>query len=166
MDLRYLGVAAFFMLGACGGGNDAREAQMEREAARHGVDADVELNDKGEVEKVEIKGLGGASVGSNLDLPADFPEDVPVPSGWSIMATTPAPGGYMVQALSGDGAQGIMDAMRASLTDQGWTETSADSPTPQMQRLGFTKDDRMTNVVITENGDTHAVQIITMKTPG
>ncbi|MEO1136458.1 MAG: hypothetical protein AAFW68_07595 [Pseudomonadota bacterium] len=166
MDWRYLIVAAVFALGACGGGNEAREQEIEREAARHGVDADVELNERGEVETVEIKGLGGTSVGSNLDLPADFPADVPVPADWSIMATTPAPGGYMVQALSGDDAQSIVDVMRASLSANGWAETSADTPTPQMRRIGFNKDDRMTNVIVTENGETHAVQIITIKTPG
>ncbi len=161
-----LAAAAAIALGACGGGNDAREEKIEREAAKHGVNADVELDKNGDVARVEIKGLGGASVGSNLNLPADFPADVPLPADWSIMATSPAPGGHMVQALSGDDAGTIASTMRESLTAEGWVEASADSPVPQMRRLGFEKDGRMTNVAITENGDTRLVQIITMKTPG
>ena len=70
------------LLAACGGGSDnaeSRERAIEKEAAKHGIDADVEVDEKGDVKKVEIN-RGGSVVGQNVSLPDGFPEDVHVPS--------------------------------------------------------------------------------------
>ncbi|WP_425411041.1 hypothetical protein [Hyphococcus sp.] len=159
--------AGAVLLAACGGGEEAREKQMEDMAKRHGVDADVELDDKGEVKSVKINnGLGGAVVGQNIDLPDGFPADVPVSDEWSIMATTPTPGGYMIQAMSGDSADAIIEDVRKALNAEGWTEETVDNPVPQMHRIGFTKDDRMTTLNLIANGEQMSVQLLTMKKPG
>lgn len=166
----FAGVAACaLMLGACGGGSeDAREKQIEDAAKRHGVDADVELDDKGEVASVKINNGMGATVGQNLDLPDNFPSDVPVDDDWSIMAISPAPGvdGFMVNAMTDDGVDETLEKLRNALGAQGWTEETADQPTPQMSRVNFVKDGRMTNVNLIDGGPQLTVQLVTMKKPG
>ena len=155
------------LLAACGGSdsNSTREQAMADSAAAHGIDADVTLNDDGETEKVVIN-AGGGQVGKNLDLPAGFPEDISLPAGWDIMSSSsPLPGSFNLQALSPDSAADILDTLRTRLTADGWTETASDSPTPAMSRINFEKDDRMANFNIIENGETRAVQILTMPKP-
>ncbi|WP_375203603.1 hypothetical protein [Hyphococcus sp.] len=162
-----LGAAA--LLTACGGGEEAREKKMEAEAAKHGIDADVELDDKGEVESVRVNNGLGATVGSNLDLPDGFPSDVPVNGGWSIISTSATPGqqgGFMVQAMSESSIAAIAETVQRDMAAAGWSETAADNPTPQMSRLGFEKDGRLTNYILMDGGEKTSVQIVTMKKPG
>ncbi|WDI32220.1 hypothetical protein PUV54_03310 [Hyphococcus flavus] len=158
------------LLAACGGGGEeAREKQIEDMAKRHGVNADVELDDKGEVASVKINnGMGGATVGSNLSLPDNFPSDVSVDDNWSVMAISPAPGvdGFMVNAMTDDSVEETLSKLRSSLGAKGWTEEASDQPTPQMQRINFVKDDRMTNVNLISGGPQLTVQLVTMKKPG
>lgn len=154
------------VLAACGGGDDdAREARIERELQKRGLDGDVEVNDRGEVTKAEIR-RGDQRVGQNLSLPEGFPDDVAIPDGWNVMHTTPAPqGGFMLQALSEDSVEAIAESVRKSLSGDGWTETAADNPAPTMTRMSFEKGDRMTNVNILSAGGQNSVQLLTMDKP-
>lgn len=158
---------AALILASCGGNdsNEAREKKMEDTAARYGVDVDVSLDEDGETEQVVIN-QGGGQVGQGLNLPPGFPNDITLPETWNIMAASaPMPNGYSIQALSDRSAAEIMDELRSRLTAEGWVETVADSPTSQMSRISFEKDDRMANFNILENGETRAVQLLTMPTP-
>ncbi len=155
------------LLAACGGSdtNAAREKAMEDAAAAHGINADVTVNDAGESEKIEIN-AGGGTVGRNLDLPAGFPDDINLPADWEVIAaSSPMPGAHSVQILSDATRDEIMQTLRSRLTETGWSETSADIPAPSMARLGFEKGDRMANFNIIENGETRAVQVLTMPKP-
>ena len=166
--IRILGLlAGGVLLAACGGGdNEAREKKIEAEAAKHGVNADVELDEKGEVKSVAINnGLGGA-VGNNLDLPAGFPADVPVADDWSVMASSAVPqDGFMLQATTGDNVDDTLAAIRASMTAAGWTEENADQPNAMMSRVGFGKGDRMTTFSLMSTGGPLTVQLVTMTRP-
>ena len=159
-----IGVAA--LLSACGGDSDSREAAIEKEAKKHGVDADVSVDKNGDVETIAIKS-GNTVVGQNLNLPEGFPGDIRLPSDWNMIASAPVPNlsGFSVQALSEDDADTIVSSLRKTMTGDGWTETAADAPTPQMSRINFEKGDRMANFNIIANGDTNAVQLMTMKKP-
>lgn len=159
--------ASAILLAGCGGGdsNDAREKQMEDAAARQGIDADVTLDEKGEPAKIEIK-QGGGTVGQGLDLPSGFPDDINLPGDWNVIAVTaPMPNAHSIQALSPETTEALLEDIRARLSGQGWTETAADSPTPAMSRIGFEKEGRMANFNIIENGETRAVQLVTMPKP-
>lgn len=158
---------AAIMLASCGGSdsNETRERQMEEAAARHGIDADVTLDSSGETEKIVIN-AGGGQVGQGLDLPADFPSDVNLPSDWNIIAAAaPLPNAHSIQALSDKSTEDVVEDIRSSLSAEGWTETASDSPTPQMARINFEKEDRMANFNIIANGETRAVQVVTMPKP-
>ncbi|GJL95625.1 MAG: hypothetical protein DHS20C05_20300 [Hyphococcus sp.] len=162
--------AAATLLASCGGGKDdaaSREAQIEKEAAKHGIDADVTVDDKGDVETVELK-HGNTVVGNNVSLPDGFPEDIVIPSDWNVMASAPVPGvsGFSIQALSNDDADTILATVRKSMTANGWSEISDGAPAAAMARAGFEKDGRMATFAIIPNGETNAVQLMTMKKPG
>ncbi|MGF1543774.1 MAG: hypothetical protein ACFB00_04625 [Parvularculaceae bacterium] len=156
--------AALALVASGGGSTEDRERELEREAAKHGLDADVELDDRGEVRSVEVK-RSGQRIGQNLSLPDEFPSDVAVSDAWSVMHTTPAPqGGYMIQATTPDAVDAILAETRAAMAADGWSETAFDQPTPQMTSLGFDKDDRLTRVTIIDAGDgQRSVQLVTMK---
>ncbi len=138
---------------------------MEDAAARHGIDADVSLNGEGETEQIVIN-AGGGQVGRNLDLPSGFPDDIELPAAWDIIATgSPLPGSHSVQALSESSKEDIISNIRDRLTADGWTVMDSDSSMPHMARISLEKDDRMASFSVMENGDTRAVQILTMPKP-
>ncbi len=159
-------VGAIALLSACGGESENREAAIEKEAKKYGIDADVTVDEKGDVKTVAIK-RGNAVVGQHLSVPAEFPDDIKLPANWNMIASAPVPNlnGFSVQALSEDDAETILTNLRGSMSADGWTETVADQPTPQMSRINFEKDDRMANFNIIANGDTNAVQLMTMSKP-
>ncbi|RFB04534.1 hypothetical protein [Parvularcula marina] len=159
-------LSAATLLAACGGGDEAREAQIEKAAKRSGVDADVELDSSGEITKVEIKN-GDQRVGQGLKLPSGFPDDVSIPDGWNVIHTTPAAqDGFMVQAMTGDSVENVLSSIRTNLQSAGWNEVAFAEPAPTMKQLGFEKDGRMTNVNLIIPGDGNvSVQLITMPKP-
>ncbi len=162
--------SAMALLAACGGGGEeAQEKKIEDTAKRHGIDADVELDDKGEVKSVTINNGMGSTVGNNLDLPDGFPSDVPMVDGWSIMSTSQVPGqqgGFMIQAMTSDDANTTIAKVRKAMTAEGWSEENAGGAGGQLRSISFSKGDRMTNVNLIPNGAQLAVQMITMKKPG
>lgn len=166
-------LAASLLAAGCGGSNqnasdEAREKQMEAEAAKHGVDADVDIDSRTGEMSVKIDNGAGATVGSNLKLPADFPGDVPIDPAWSIIAVSQAPGGgHMAQALAeNETIDGLADKLRARLAAEGWTPGESAVATPQMTQLTFNKDDRLAGYTIIANGAGKvSVQVIAMKKP-
>jgi hypothetical protein len=166
-NLTAMASASIVLLSACGGpGGESREEAMEAQARRLGIDADVTLDASGEVGRVEITGPGGARYGSNVTLPSDFPSDVPIDDGWSIVAVTPAPmGGYMLQALTDRDLAAATERLAARFTDAGWSETTRNQSGPQMGSLGFEKGDRMATVNLIAGGEQLSVQLMTMPKP-
>jgi hypothetical protein len=159
-------LGATLLLASCGGNdNESRENQIEAQAKEYGIDADVTVGDDGEVTNAVIKQPGGAQVGNNLQLPEGFPEDVPIPSDWTVMATSPAPGGFMVNAMTDATADEAVAGIREQLTAQGWTESGFSQPNAMMTQVGFSKDDRMTNLNLMDTGDARNVSLVTMTKP-
>lgn len=161
-----LGASA--LLAACGGGDNtsAKEKKIEEYAAKHGVDADVELDEKGEVKSVTVNNGLGAKVGNNLDLPADFPKDVHVSGDWSVMAISPAPqGGFMLNATTTSSVDDTLSAIREKMAANGWSVENEDQPNAMMNRIGFVKDDRLASFNLINTGAQLNVQLVTMKRP-
>ena len=169
MHNRICVAAALVAIGAlagCGdrdGSAETREGELESYAAQFGVDADVEVDESGEVRSVAVNSAAGARVGTNLALPPDWPNDVVLHPSENIMAVAPAPsGGYLVQALSNTPADELAGWHRSEMEKSGWAEQGgggAGAP------LSFRKDDRIASVNFIPNGDGVAVQIMTMTMP-
>ncbi|MCA8900521.1 MAG: hypothetical protein KDA53_04665 [Hyphomonas sp.] len=160
-------IAAAGMISACGGSNSdsSREKAMEAAAAQHGINADVTLNEDGEVDQVVVSN-GFGQAGKNLNLPVGFPDDIDLPDDWEIIgASAPMPGSHSLQLLSKDTAEEIVADLRTRMTAEGWSEAAFATPAPSMTQLNFEKDARMTNFNIIQNGETRAVQLLTMPKP-
>ncbi|WOR13898.1 hypothetical protein RYZ27_08970 [Hyphomonas sp. FCG-A18] len=162
-----LALAAALLMSACGGTDsiEDRERAMEDLAAKHGIDVDVKLSETGDTKQVVVNTAGG-QVGTGLELPPGFPNDVIVPSDWNIMAAnSPMPQNYMVQALTKDSVNAVLETVRQEMSQAGWTEAESSQMTPQMSRVSFEKDDRLTAYTITQNGETQLVQVVSMPKP-
>jgi hypothetical protein len=81
------------------------------------------------------------------------------------MATSPAPGGFMVNAMTDATADEAVAGIREQLTAQGWTESGFSQPNVMMTQVGFSKDDRMTNLNLMDTGDARNVSLVTMTKP-
>jgi hypothetical protein len=158
--------AAMLFLVACGGSEqEQREEQIEAMARKHGIDADVAVDEAGEVTAVAINNANGTQIGKNLKLPDGFPADVPVPEEWTIMAVSPMQGGYMLNSTSSRPVEDSLAEIRQSLTAEGWAETGFAQPAPMMTQISFAKDDRITNLNLMDTGASRNVQLVTMPRP-
>ncbi len=154
------------LLAACGGGNDAKEQKIEDYAAQHGVDADVELDAKGEVKSVTVNNGMGAMVGDNLDLPDGFPGDIHVSDNWSVMSTSRIPqSGFIVTAMTGASVEDTASEIREKMIANGWAVENEDQPNEMMTQMGFTKDNRVANFNLLNTGGRLNIQLSTMTRP-
>lgn len=156
--------SALLFLCACGGGadsNKAREDAIEQAGKRHGFDVDATVSEDGKTEKIEVR-QGAATMGRNLDRPADFPDDIHVPSNWEIMAFSPVPpAGYSIQAMTDESAGDIVKELSREMAANGWTPAK-EGP---MQRAGFEKGKRLATYTIVSNGERNTVQVMTLTLP-
>lgn len=136
-------LAASLLLVACGGNdNDSQEAQTEQPAKEHGIEP------------------------GNKQKPADeFPEDVVIPSNWSIIAKAPVDDGFIVSARTDDTVDVALAAVRQLLAEEGWTETDMRKPNAMMTRVTFTKDGRITDLNFIDSYKSRNVQLTTSKKP-
>jgi hypothetical protein len=169
MHNRIRAIAALVAIGALagcgeqGGSAETRERELERYAAEFVVNADVEVDESGEVRSVAVNSLTGGQVGSNLALPPGFPDDVLLHPSESVMSIAPAPGGgYLVQALSNTPTDELAGWHRSEMEKRGWAEQGGGGAGVP---LSFMKDDRIASVNFIPNGDGVALQIMTMTAP-
>lgn len=168
MKLRaVLGISAVSIaLAACGssdaptGSNADGASETSTTSPSNGSAAEAleKLGDK----QVVVQNQGGAQAGSNLSLPDGFPDDVSLPTDMNVVSTsTPLPDTQMIMGITPSTPASVIEAFRANMSDNGWTESGFQEMTPQMTRIDFEKGERMANVTVTLNGDTSAVQLMT-----
>ena len=122
---------------ACGGGGDddrANEAadQLAEQIAESGAgkDADVDIDSSsGQVDVSTDE--GEMSFGDQTELPADFPEDVPLPDGAQLTSAMSSgsgdSAGWTVIGDLPDATDSTYDELVARFTGAGWTTTSDSS---------------------------------------
>jgi len=171
--------AASLLMSACGSEEPTPEPQAETEApaARPALQDPSTLQPPNKiVERMDPDGKGmhltatsqagkkfEASIGDEVDLPKDFPEDVPVFPGSTTMASMSSPDeGMIVTFKSSDEQQKIFDFYQAGLADAGWE--ILDETTMGSSRLAFDalKDSRKVSVVVAgTKGDSRVSIIVT-----
>jgi hypothetical protein len=142
----------------------AREKELEDYAARHGVVADVKVNQDGAVETVTIeRNIGGikSQAGKDLQVPADFPGDVPLYPGLQVHAANTMPQGHMIQGNTADDPETVAAAVTAGMTAQGWTADQSQRSGPMIS-LTFKKDNRTTGVTLLPGATGTTVQVTTL----
>ena len=169
--------AAFLLLIGCGGEESTPDSQEP--VARPIPETPVQRPPEGRnkiTEKVDPDGKGmhltatspegkqfNASIGDEVDIPEEFPKDVPIFPGSTPMAFMSAPDeGVIVTFKSGEEQQDIFDFYQSSLVDGGW-EILEDSMFDD-QQLSFDaiKDNRKVSVVVAgTKGDSRVSVIVT-----
>ncbi len=103
-----------------------------------------------------------ASIGDEIEIPDEFPKDVPIFPGSTPMAFMSAPGeGIIVTFKSGEGQQDIFDFYQSSLADGGWAIVEDTKFTGQLS-LDAIKDNRKVSVIVAgTKGDSRVSVIVT-----
>jgi len=121
------------------------EKAVERQLAKDGVKADVNLSDS----KMTVKTKDGTvtvSGGGDVKVPDTFPKDVYIYDGASVLASVTVPQGQNLQLQTKDSGEKVMSAYKSKLTAEGWKE-EASFNTAQQTMVSFKKGDRMVNVM-------------------
>jgi hypothetical protein len=163
-------VAIVLLLAGCGGGTPSQEEkdrQAEEYAKSFGVDANVSTGADGTRSIVIDQSLGGqtAQAGSNLPLPAGFPDDVQMYPQLNIFAASRLPSaGFMVQGQTSDSMEQVAEFYVSRMNSSGWTQEAPAQQAPNMKMFAFQKDKRTTSIsLIAGQGTT--VQLTTIATP-
>lgn len=157
-------IATTLVLAACGApeqGEAARQQAAEDYAASFGIDADVSTNADGS-ERVEVRSASGAVAGSNLAVPADFPDDIPIYPDLNISGVNNVGPTRMVQGIAQDGVEEVATFYLAQMPAKGWTASGDQQPSPAMRTLQFTKSGRTVGITMMATGPGASVALTTM----
>ena len=175
-----LGLAACVAAAGCGKKSEEKlsekltEKLLEQSLSQDGVKAKVDLsgdtmsftttdadgkqsNVKMDGDSMTIEGPDGVQTfraGGAGEMPKDFPADVYVPAGASVVSSISAPGGLNLTLQSGSPKADVVAQFAAEMKAQGWaTESTMDMGETAM--LSFAKDNRRASVIVqSENGAT------------
>jgi len=167
--------ASLLMIG-CGSEESTPEAKPETPVARPAPQDPAAVRPANEiVEKMDPDGKGmhltatnpsgkkfEASIGDEVDIPAAFPEDVPIFPGSTPMASmSSADEGMIVTFKSGDEQQAIFDFYQSSLEEAGW-EIVDDPMFGGKLSLDALKDSRKVSIIVAgTKGDSRVSVIVT-----
>jgi major membrane immunogen (membrane-anchored lipoprotein) len=129
--------------------------------------------DKGNVKvkveggKVTVKEEGGGeaeySVGGGTKVPADFPKDVPLYKGATVVASVKQGKNFLVHLQTADEPKKAAAACKTAIEASGWTaEVAMDTPNGTVHT--FKKDNRTCTVVVSKQGEDKTLIQITAAT--
>jgi hypothetical protein len=103
-----------------------------------------------------------ASIGDEVDIPEEFPKDVPIFPGSTPMAYMSSPDeGVIVTFRSSEKQQDIFDFYQSNLADDGW-EILKNPKSGQKLAFDAVKADRRVSVIVTgTKGDSRVSVIVT-----
>ena len=166
--MKYAGVAGIaamaLVLAGCGGSTAEKastegvEKLVEANLKAHGMNADVEIDDGGKTMSMTANteaGQAGFTAGEDVGMPADFPQDIPVPGDIKIS---------LVNSMAEQSMYNIMGAVGMSMDElakyyaenapaQGWTEVSSTQVPGTMASMQYEKGDRMLRIVAQHTAD-------------
>jgi hypothetical protein len=168
--------AAFLLLIGCGGEESTPDSQES--VARPIPETPLQRPREGRnkiTEKVTPDGKGmhltatspegkqfNASIGDEVDIPEEFPKDVPIFPGSTPMAFMSAPDeGMIVTFKSSEEQQDIFDFYQSNLTDDGW-EILKNPKSGQKLAFDAVKANRRVSVIVAgTKGDSRVSVIVT-----
>ena len=150
------------------------EKLLEKSLAKDGVQAKVDISGnqmsftttdadgkqahvKMDGDLLVVEGPDGVQTfraGGAGEMPKDFPADVYVMSGASVVSSISTPGGANLTLKSASSKADVVARYAAQMKDQGWT-TESTMDMGEMAMLSFAKGDRRASVIVqAENGAT------------
>ena len=175
-----LGLAACVAATGCGKKADEKlsekltEKLLEKSLSQDGVKAKVDIsgetmsftttdadgkqsNVKIDGDSMVVEGPDGVQTfraGGAGEMPKDFPADVYVMSGASVVSSISTPGGVNLTLQSVRPKADVVAQYAAEMKDQGWT-TESTMDMGEMAMLSFAKDNRAASVIVqVEDGAT------------
>lgn len=142
------------------GGEKAAGPASESEAPKQGDKVDVDA-DTGNV-KIEA-GESEVSVGGNVEVPKNFPEDVPIYTGLKLNTSAQDKETATVRGVTSDSVEKVVDFYKSRLEAKGWTEDMVVSQGGKepMTMLTYSKDDRSASIMIMRTDTETSVSITT-----
>lgn len=144
-----LASAALLAASGCQKAADAAtEAAIERASGQK-----VEINRDGNTLRIDTK-EGGMTIatGDDLVLPADFPDDLFLPSNYAVSSVMDINGARLVSLESEGSLTSAFDAARSTMERSGWSQTLAMQQADSAM-LGFSRDGRVANYTFTRRGE-------------
>lgn len=154
------------------------EKLLEKSLSRDGVKADVDLS--GETmsftttdaegkqahvqlnnEEMTITGEDGQTTfraAGAGKMPEDFPADVYVPAGASVVSSLATPAGINLALKTSAAAKDVAAQYAAEMKTQGWTSQSS-MDMGDMTMLAFAKDNRTANVIVQSADGTTSINL-------
>lgn len=129
----------------------AMENLIEKGMEKDGVKADVNLGD----ETMTVKTKDGAmsmAGGKSAKAPDNFPKDVHVYAGATVVAAVTVPEGFNLSMETSDSADKVVSAYKSKMTGDGWSEESTFTVGDQSM-MAYKKDKRTASVIIMKSDD-------------
>jgi len=134
---------------ACGG-----EKTVETDEGTLRIDRDDQtVTLEAEGEKFEMK------TGEGVELPDDFPKDVPVYPSATILTSMTSAEGIMVSTQSTADPTQVVSFYKEKMEGEGWTVEAEMNMGPQ-RIISFTKDDRKLMVTAGSQGDKTLISLV------
>jgi len=154
------------------------EKMIEKSLSRDGVTADVDLsgdtmsftttdadgkksNVKMSGDEMTIQGPDGQTTfraAGAGKMPEDFPADVYVYPGASVVSSLSYPGGYNLVLESSAASKDVVAKYSAEMKGKGWAESSSMN-TPEMSMTAFAKGNRTANLIVQAEGGTTTLNL-------
>ena len=154
-------------LGGCKQGTETATEKAVEEAIEK--DGGGKANVSVEEGKVSIETKDGSfavATGGGLKIPADFPLDVYLPKGGTVITAMTVPEGFAVTLQTSEARDEIVGQYTAEMKAQGWEEKVAMNM-GESRMLTYSKDNdaRTVNIVVANSEGVTQVQITTTSTP-
>jgi hypothetical protein len=167
MVIRALGLTLAVLVCAVGckkAAEEAMEAAIESQIAKEGGSANVEIGDDDTSFKFEDKKSGAKmAFGKNVEMPKDFPQDIPVYKSMKLaMAhSQPEDKTFMVQGITSDAVATVAAFYADELKKQEWAEDSNVEQGDKMRVLVYKKERRTLNLVLVTTDEGTNIMITT-----
>jgi hypothetical protein len=133
------------------------EKIIEHQMAKEGVQGQVSISDN----KVTVETKDGKTsyaAGAGTPVPENFPKDVPVYAGATVMASVSVPDGHNLTLESKDGVEKVVAFYKSKMTAGGWQEAMAMNQ-PDSSMLVYKKEPRTASIIIGHSGKTTQINL-------
>lgn len=141
--------------------NEIAEKAVENALSQDGNQADVQISEDGESVTMNIQTADGGTMqmntGGGASVPENFPADVPIYDGLSIIGSFSSNEGeeqmFNISATSSEAPDKVMAFYKEKLEAEGWKQQETFSQAGGMQMASFSKAERIVNITAMSEGD-------------
>ncbi len=163
-------VVVALQMSACGSGSQStteQDRRAEEYARSFGANVDVQTNADGTRSVTVDRSTAGvtAQAGSNLSVPAGFPDDVPLYPQLKLISANQMPGmAMMIQGQTPDAPDKVSAFYSSQMVTNGWT-VDASQDSAALRVLQFKKGERMAGVMVIPGQAGTTVQVTVAGAP-